>query len=84
MKRTSSQIAAIRPDQAMDHLSGLTDTVLDKAHQAADKARELADNTSERVREKPLQSILLAAVAGAAVAGLAGYLRQRRSPSGSN
>lgn len=45
---------------------------------AADKARQAADHTADRIRKDPLKSILIAATAGAAVALIANHLAQRR------
>ena len=43
------------------------------------KAKDAADATSDRIRQDPLKSVLIAVAAGAAVAALAGYVASKRS-----
>jgi len=45
---------------------------------AKDKAQQVADQTSDRIRQDPLKSVLIAVAAGAALATVASYVAQRR------
>jgi ElaB/YqjD/DUF883 family membrane-anchored ribosome-binding protein len=45
---------------------------------AADKARQAAEHTSNRIKQDPLKAMLIAVAAGAGLAMVAGHLARRR------
>ena len=61
---------AERTHQALDQLS-------QTANVAVGKARAVADQTSDRVRQSPLKAVMLAAATGAVVVTVARMLRNR-------
>jgi len=69
-------------EQAMDRMKTIgqqsSSMARDTAAAAKDKAVKLADQTSDRIRQDPLKSVLIALAAGAALAAAASYVSQRR------
>lgn len=69
-------------EHAMDRIKTFgqqsSDMARDTAAAAKDKAVKLADQTSDRIRQDPLKSVLIALAAGAALAAAASYVSQRR------
>lgn len=69
-------------DVAVERIKALSAKGVDVAREstamAREKATQVADQASDRIRQDPLKSVLIAVAAGAALAVAAGYVAQRR------
>lgn len=72
-------------DVAVERIKAMGTKGADVARETTQLAREkaavMADQASDKIRQDPLKSVLIAVAAGAALAVAAGYVAQRRKAS---